>query len=520
MKKKLFAAIGATTLILAGCSGTTEVKQVGPSTGTTQEPLIEAVAIDAPMPAIPAGLESYYEQDINESDCDMGLKCGTIEVPLDYNNPDAASIEIAYAKRPASGESIGALLVNPGGPGGTGQDMAAYAQYYFSKDILASFDIIGFDPRGVGESAPVSCVDDDVLSDLLEASYPDTPEGEAQEKADADLLIAGCEERSGDLLHFIGTEEAARDMDVLRHVFGDPQLYYVGFSYGTKLGGMYAELYPENVGRLVLDGAVDSAISNFEQDLTQIQGFELALDNYLTDCLASTDCPFDGTIDDARAEIDAMLADSLENPLPTDDPDRMLTQSGLMIGIITPLYDDMSWPMLSDAFEEVKEDGTGSDFLQLFDWYTGRNPDGSYEDNSNEAIIAINCADAVIEGDEEIWKEQSDQMAQEAPLFGKYMGYSGYMCQNWPRDGREVITEFNAVGSAPIVVVGTVGDPATPYEWSIAFADDFDNAVLVTWEGEGHTAYGRAGDCINDALDLYLLTGQVPEDGLTCGADE
>lgn len=534
MKVKKFAAvIGASALVLSACAGTTTVSPATEptTTETTSEPgggstsedptsSVEISAIDASMPEAPAGLESFYNQDLNVEACGSN-ECGTVTVPLDYDNPDAASIDIAFTRVPASsGQPIGSLLVNPGGPGASGQDMADAASYYFSDDILANFDVIAFDPRGVNESAPVDCVDDAELTRILSATYPDTPEGDAASKADVDELIAGCESRSGDLLSFVGTEEAARDMDVIRQVMGDPKLYYVGYSYGTKLGGMYAELFPGNVGRLVLDGAVDSNITNFEQNSTQLQGFELALENYLTDCLAGSRCPFEGTVDDARAQIVEMLDAAIDTPVPTADPDRPLTAAGLLYGIITPLYDDQSWFVLTMAFDEYFNEGRGDTFQMMFDLYTGLQPGGSYSDNSTEANWAINCADSIPSGDEAEWEKQSKEMEKLSPVFGPLMGYSDYMCTNWPGLNDNVITEFNAEGSDPIVVIGTVGDPATPYEWSIAFKEDFDNAVLLTWEGEGHTAYGRAGDCINGTVDQYLLAGEVPADGTTCGANE
>lgn len=524
-RSKFVAVIGVSALVLSACSGTVEVAPVDSEAELEQSESAGSsgavVPIDAPMPEVPAGLEEFYGQELATEACGDN-ECGTITVPLDYENPGSASIDIAFTRVPAaSGEAVGSLLVNPGGPGASGQDMAAMASYYFSTDILDNFDIIAFDPRGVGESAPVDCVDDARLTELLAATYPDTPEGEAQATADTDELIASCASVSGELLPFVGTEEAARDMDVIRHVMGDPKLYYVGYSYGTKLGGMYAELFPANVGRLVLDGAVDSSISNFEQNAAQMQGFELALDNYLTKCFEGGKCPFDGsTNDDARAQIIEMLEAAVEAPIPTSDPDRPLTASGLIFGIITPLYDDQSWYVLSMAFSEYFESGTGDTFQFMFDAYTGRQADGTYADNSTEANWAVNCADAVPAGDEAEWERQSEEIAERSPVFGEFMGYSDYMCANWPGLNDDVITEFDAEGSDPIVVVGTTGDPATPYEWSVAFKEDFDNAVLLTWEGEGHTAYGRAGDCINGTVDEYLLAGTVPADGTTCGANE
>lgn len=528
MKKKIIASLALTGVVLSACSGGTSFSELGgkrtggPSSSSASSSIANVSPIDAPMPQIPQGLEEYYEQDIEFSDCGARTDCAKVTVPLDYSNPSGDTIEIALKRAKASGDAVGSLLVNPGGPGGSGQGMAEQASFYFGDDIRTNFDIIGFDPRGVGESAPVDCLDDAALAEVLEASYPDTPEGEAQSSKDVDKVIAGCEAKSGDLLPFVGTEEAARDMDVIRHVLGDPKLYYVGYSYGTKLGGMYAELFPHNVGRVILDGAVDSSVTDFEESLAQLKGFELATDNYLKDCIENdAQCPFDGSVEEARSVISGLFEDALENPLPTADPDRPLTQAGLLFGFITPLYDDASWSYLTMALDEAINQGSGTLFQSFFDMYTGRQLDGSFADNSTEANWAINCVDSDPEGDATEWEKKEQKIKEESPLFGPVMGYSPEMCAKWPIDrSQEVIDSFHAAGSDPIVVVGTVGDPATPYEWAVNFEKTFDNATLVSWEGEGHTAYGRAGDCVNGALDKYLLNGTVPEEGLTCGADE
>ena len=476
----------------------------------------DAVAIDAPMPDVPDGLEDFYNQDLEWFDCD-GLDCTDVTVPMDYENPDGETITIRMKKSAALGEPIGNLLVNPGGPGGSGQDMADFANMYFSENIIEHFNVIGFDPRGVGDSAPVDCLDDAQLATYLDTTFPDTDEGDEQAKAAVDELVAGCEANTGELLQYVGTREAAQDMDVLRHVLGDPRLYYVGYSYGTTLGGMYSELFPQNVGRVILDGAVDDSIPGFDQTVAQAKGFEQALDAYIEYCIDNGSCPLGDTLEDARAKVSEMFEDIVDNPIAVGD--RELTQTGLFYGIAMPLYDDTAWFALDIAFDEVVNQGKGDMFLTMFDLYMSREGD-SFTNNMVEANWAINCADAHVTGDEAEWEEKADQLAVEAPIFGDVMGYSQYLCSVMPGGEDGPLGPFVAAGSEPIVVVGTTGDPATPYEWSEAFAANMENSVFVTWEGEGHTAYGRAGDCINKPLDDYLLRGDVPEDGLTCGADE
>ncbi|VEI13144.1 alpha/beta hydrolase [Trueperella bialowiezensis] len=517
MKLKLIALIAAASLGLAACTDSTNVpdKTETPSP-TSPVQTGDAVPIDAAMPEIPAGLDKFYEQELAWEACD-DFECADVTVPMDYENPGGVTITIRMKKRAADEQAIGSLLVNPGGPGASGQSMAESANMFFSDDLLKHFDVIGFDPRGVGDSAPVDCLSDADLAAYLDTAHPDTPEGEAQERADVDRLVAGCKENTGDLLEFVGTREAAQDMDVMRHVLGDPRLYYVGYSYGTTLGGMYAELFPQNVGRMILDGAVDDAIPNFEQNLAQAKGFEQALDAYIEYCIDGGDCALGGTPEEARATVARLFDEIGANPVPAGD--RQLTEAGLFYGVAAPLYDDTSWFLLDSAFDQLIKENNGEIFLLLFDLYMSRQGD-TFTSNMTEANWAINCADTVVEGDEAEWEKLADKMAAEAPIFGKAMGYSQYLCAQMPGGLDEPMGPFVAKGSEPIVVVGTTGDPATPYEWSQAFADKMDNAVFVTWEGEGHTAYGRAGDCIGKPLDAYMLRGEVPDDGLRCVGDE
>ncbi|XCB31022.1 alpha/beta hydrolase [Arcanobacterium hippocoleae] len=413
---------------------------------------------------------------------------------------------------------MGTLLVNPGGPGGSGLEMIDAAKYYFPKPILENFDIIGFDPRGVGESTPINCLDDAELARMLEASYPDTAEGDAKSQENTKKIADGCNAESGELLPYVGTENAARDMDVIRHLAGDPKLYYLGYSYGTSLGGMYAELFPKNTGRMVLDGAVSSKASNFEQSLAQMKGFEKSLDAYLKNCInKNKKCPFKGSLDEARKQISYILKQTLAQPVAQPDTNRELTQAGLIYGIVTALYDDETWPILTQAFTLLSNKQDPSIFLALFDSYIGRSKD-KFINNTMEANWAINCADYRVDGDEAQWKTQSDQMAKESPIFGATMKYSDALCAAWAYQPERKIGPFIAAGSAPIVVVGTTGDPATPYEWAKDFAQTLDNGHLVTWEGEGHTAYGHSTDCVNDAINAYLLNGAVPQENLICPA--
>ena len=523
----MFATLSVSALVLSACAVNTSSilpDQVPTTAGTepsTASPTASpdsgtgAVAIDADMPAVPQGLEEFYGQDVDWQECD-GFQCADITVPLDYDDPSGKTITISMLKRPADGKPIGSLFVNPGGPGGSGKDVAESAEFYFDGDIRSNFDIIGFDPRGVGDSTPIECVDDATLDRLLDASYPDTDEGKKAYEADLTTIADGCEKNSGDLLPYVGTYYAAQDIDVMRQLVGDPKLYYTGFSYGTFLGGEYAQLFPDNVGRLVLDGAVDSTVGSAQMSYDQTLGFEQAYKRYMEDCLSDgSSCPFEGSVDDGIAKIHEIFADSLENPIPTSDPNRPLTQSQLFGGMILPMYEDMLWPQLTSAFSEVMDDGTGDTFQMFNDMSNERNDDGTFETNGTEANWAINCADYGPASTKEA-EEYTKKLKDEAPIFGSYMTEGEDLCSAWAYQPTELPKQLTAKGSDPIVVVGTVYDPATPYQWAEALNDGLDNSVLVTCEGDGHTAYSRADSCINDPLDAYLLRGTVPKDGLTC----
>lgn len=519
--KALAAAIAASSLLLAGCTlDSSGLLGDGRANSSSPTPLPSTQSsagtpIAGELPAIPEGLEKFYTQDVEWSACNGNFQCANIEVPLDYANPTGTTIKVALLKRPAKQEALGSLFVNPGGPGGSGIDMAKSANYYFSSEVLNNFDVIGFDPRGVGQSTPIDCVDDETLGRILDASYNTAdPDWQAKVQADQQTIADGCAEKSGDLLPYVGTVSVARDLDVMRQLVGDPKLYYAGFSYGTSLGGQYADLFPANVGRMILDGAVDTSIGSAQMSVDQTIGFETALRRYMEDCLDSTGCPFTGTVDEGLAKIHDALETALTTPYPTGTS-RPLTQSLMFSGIIMPLYNASTWSMLTQAFTELFESNRGTLLLKFADMVSERNEDGSFASNSSEANWAINCADYPPATAEELARG-SEALSQDAPVFGSFMTEGPDICASWPYQPDKVPGTYVARGSAPIVVVGTTYDPATPYKWAEAMNAGFENSVLVTWEGDGHTAYGSANDCLTKPLDEYLLEGTVPEDGLTC----
>jgi pimeloyl-ACP methyl ester carboxylesterase len=499
------AAAVAVTLGLSGCVPMF-LPQPAPATSTPTGEKVEA------------DLDPFYSQVLDWTDCDDNMQCTTATVPLDWENPAAGDAELALVRQPAKGDRLGSLLLNPGGPGGSGYDFVKDSVDYATDDALQErYDIVGFDPRGVGRSSPVTCHEpaqmDDYLYGLTEADRG-TDAWIQEQAASATAFAAACAEKTGALLGEVDTQSAARDLDLLRAVLGDEKLNYLGFSYGTFLGATYAELFPDKVGRLVLDGALDPATSNFEVTATQAQGFESALRAYLTDCLAGTECPFTGSVDDAMATIKALLASVDSSPITASDG-RQLGANSLLTAIIYPLYQATAWQYLSDMFETVLQ-GSADGAMQFADAYNGRNADGTYADNSTEAFMAINCVDYAYDDDPVVMRDQAAQIEAMAPTIGTYMAYGDISCANWPHTFTGEREEIHAEGAAPILVIGTTNDPATPYVWAERLASQLESGQLVTYDGEGHTAYNKSNSCVNDAVDAYLIDGTVPASDPMC----
>jgi pimeloyl-ACP methyl ester carboxylesterase len=375
---------------------------------------------------------------------------------------------------------------------------------------------VGFDPRGVGESTPIDCLSDDELDDFVAADASPDDEAEIAElQAQSEALGAGCLERSGDLLPHVSTVDVARDLDVLRAVLGDEQFTYLGKSYGTSIGATYAELFPERVGRMVLDGAMDPALPREQVALGQADGFERALRAYLDECLAD-DCPLGRTLGEAQVTLDNLLAVIDAQPLPAGDESRPLTQSLAVLGIGYPLYlrADVGYPALTEALTAALA-GDGSPLLTLADLYLHRDEEG-YQGNLNEAFYAVSCLDSPDTFTVAEVQQAEDRFADVSPVFGPYLAWSGLPCTIWPVEATAAPGPLTAEGAAPILVVGTTGDPATPYEWAVSLADQLASGVLLTYEGFVHTAYRKNNDCVDDAVDRYLIEGEPPEDGLVC----
>ncbi|WP_435879434.1 alpha/beta hydrolase [Streptomyces tirandamycinicus] len=442
-----------------------------------------------------------------------GWTCASVKVPLDYGAPDGRTISVALVRRPARDEEgrLGSLLFNFGGPGVSGVGLLPRAAAEYEK-LNSRYDLVGFDPRGVAASSGVVCRDDEGMEAAAERVdlTPDTAAEEAAYFADARDFGRGCERRSGELLAHVGTANAARDMDLLRHVLGDRRLNYFGISYGTQLGGMYAHLFPGNVGRMVLDAVVDPTADTVGHARNQTAGFQRALDNYLT---SRGEDPKRGT-----ARIAALLARIDKEPLPAGDG-RELNQSLALTGIVLPLYSQSMWPDLTAALDEAEGRGSGAKLLALADSYNDRAPDGSYGTQSHSQR-AISCVDDAQRPTPAEAKALLPEFERISEVFGPFLAWdTAGWCADWPVPGEHQTPEASAKGAGPILVVGTTGDPATPYEGARRMADELgeDVGILLTNKGEGHGGYTPSNGCVTSIVDDYLLEGEVPEDGGTCG---
>jgi pimeloyl-ACP methyl ester carboxylesterase len=470
----------------------------------------------APVGGPDATLETFYDQELDWRECD-DAECAELTVPVDYGDPGGETIDLALLKVPAADPDarIGSLVVNPGGPGAPGTDYAGAAKDVFRQPILDAYDIVGFDPRGTGESAPVDCLSDGELDDYIaQDPDPDTAAEAATYAEWVEKLGAGCADRSGDVAAHVTTIETARDMDVLRAALGESELDYFGASYGTKLGATYADLFPDRVGRLVLDGAVDVSLSSRELSLQQAAGFETALRAYVQDCVDSGDCVLGDSLDEGLATIKQLLDEIDAQPLPTDDGDRELEVGNAFYGVVLPLYVRDYWDLLTEGLTDAL-DGDGTLLLQYSDVYNSRSG-GGYTDNSSEAIYAINCLD-------DPWSIPATEVPanlaefeEASPTFGSVFAWGLTSCGGIQVQSSEEPREIRAAGAAPIVVVGTTRDPATPYAWAVALADQLESGVLVTRDGDGHTGYNSGNECVDTAIEDYLVAGTVPDDGLSC----
>jgi pimeloyl-ACP methyl ester carboxylesterase len=517
-RRTLTARLGTAAAVAALLGGCSLVDGAAQRSEEPAAPDAGATRTSTPAPdGAPEGLESFYSQQLEWAECQTAFECASLEVPVDYADPDGGSIELALLRAPATGDAEGALVVNPGGPGGSGVDYATTAGAVVSPEVRQVYDLVGFDPRGVARSAPVTCYTDEQMDDFIGADpSPDDPAEEQAAEEGLEDFAEACADNAGEILGHVSTVEAAKDMDVLRAALGEEQLDYLGASYGTFLGTTYASLFPDRVGRFVLDGAIDPNLTGLETGLGQAAGFERATRAYVENCVDAGDCPLGDDVESAMAAIPAFLDQVDADPLPVSgDTVTELTEGWAMYGIIVAMYAQDFWPILTQAIERAQQ-GDGTLLMFLANTYASRSSDGAYNGNGMQAIYAVNCLDRPANADVDLDTAAVEAQFEEAsPTWGRYLAGDG-ACEYWPVEASETIDDYSAEGAAPIVVVGTTRDPATPHEWAVQLADTLDSGVLISYDGDGHTAYGRSNDCVDGAVDAYLLEGTVPEDGLTC----
>jgi pimeloyl-ACP methyl ester carboxylesterase len=520
----VLALVLVTALTVWGLSGR---GATNPST-TVAAPAVTSGRTGAPgaAPGTPgdhdAALDAFYTQPLSWSACDGQSSdlCGTAEVPVDYARPTGDRFGLALRKVPASdpAKRLGTLFINPGGPGGSGLEYAQYAQFVFSDDIRAHYDIVGFDPRGIGESDPVGCLTDSDM-DLLFADdpTPDTAAERAKLLADADAVTARCAASGGERALHMSTAEVARDLDVLRSLVGDARLNFFGVSYGTFLGATYADLFPATVGRFVLDSALSPNQTETQEMTYDIQGFESSIDAFIDWCVARSDCALGRDRAAARGELVDLLDRVERTGLKTAKPGLTTIGEGwASFAVFMCLYSDQSWPTLNEGLAQART-GQGDILLARAMSVVERSATGRYAPSTYlQAMIPVRCADWPRTPDTPALSAARATAQREHPLWARMTGLLYDTCRTWPAAGRTPKGATLATGAAPILVIGNLRDPATPIGGTKQLAADLDSGVLVTSDHDGHGTYLTGSSCVDGAVDAYLTAGTVPRDGLAC----
>jgi len=491
--------------------------------------LVSTALVAASVPEVPAGAAGAVgavaradesarsaKSAIAWHDCGDGFRCGTLAVPLDGGDPTGEQLDLAVIMRPAREPHArrGSLVVNPGGPGASGVDFLRAEADSFPGAVQDAYDLVSFDPRGVGASHPVDCVES--LDPLFAQELSPTTAADRSALVDQFRAVAaGCAAHDGDLLAHLSTRETAQDLDRLRAALGEDRLDYVGYSYGTYLGALYAQEFPDRVGRLVLDGPVDPSLDGAAATLSQVRGFEQSLDAFLAWCAKDSTCSFhhDGH---PAAAYDALRAKVAVAPVAAkDQPGRVLDQTRFDTAVLSFLYSGRSaWRSLERALTST-EQGNSSTMLGVADSYEGRGADG-HDDGALEAFWAITCRDGPVVGDVATTEALAAEAARIAPRLGPYIVNTSMACAVWPVPPLAPTGRITAPGTPPILVVGTTKDPATPYEQAQALASQLSKGVLLTVAGSQHTSFAAGNACADRAVTRFLLTGNTPAAGTRC----
>ncbi|ABK51842.1 tripeptidyl-peptidase B [Acidothermus cellulolyticus 11B] len=533
----------ATRLLVLGLAGLTmltactvspprhPVGSVLSASSTPQQVASSAATPEASAPADPTADPAAFASDLSFTDITTRIRealgsaaprnltfaRAVLTVPLDWAHPrngKTVSITVVRIRATNQRDRIGSLVINPGGPGASGVEAAIeLAVSEFPAEILQRFDIIGFDPRGVGLSSPLRCIPDTEKDAELELPADPTTSAQWQLEINEDRRVADeCYAKYGTTLTFFSTTETVRDLEALRAKLGDAKLTYLGYSYGTLLGAEYASAYPDRVRALVLDGAVDPTLSTVEQTRAQAAGFALAFQHYAADCVAHA-CPLGK---DPAGYVEALMHRAAGHPIPSGNTrdHRVVKDQAVLLAVISALYNESQWSRLTRALVDAAH-GDGSGILALDDEYNERNPDGSYT-NIEDANAAISCADTT----QRPTVQQAEALAPvwraDNPLFGGAAAAGLGFCSLWKAPPDTPIT-IGDHGAPPILVIGTTGDPATPISGAEHLARLLGSGHLLVWNGEGHTAYPKT-TCVTDYVDAYLIDLRLPPAGASCPA--
>jgi pimeloyl-ACP methyl ester carboxylesterase len=521
----------AGALAVTSCSGgsSTFIDQTAPRSPSTAPGATSSAPSSAPAPTKTPATPTVDKLQFSDctsvikpqvagqegGDRDLTFGCGRLRVPLDYTDPDGESVQIFVLRVHLAEQTqrIGSLLINPGGPGGSGLDAAVGLGLALPVELLKRFDLVGFDPRGVGLSGPLECVPD-ALKDRGIALDPDA---RTTAQYNAQVVVAhdaakSCSDKYGASLAHYNTEETARDMELIRQAVGDDKLSYLGYSYGTRLGSVYADLFPAKVRALVLDGAVDPDQDDVSAAETQARGFENAYDQLSRDCARrGSACPIGP---DAKASLRAVIAKARQAPIPSSKPGetRAATSGYVLLAAISALYDQGDWNDLENALARAR-DGDAQGIFTLADRYSQRDAKGHYT-NIVDASVTINCTDSDTTITDATVRAKLSEWRTKYPLFGTSLALGMLSCEQWTGP-RHPLPHVTGAGAPPILVIGTTNDPATPYASAQAMARQLKSGVLLTWDGEGHTAYPKT-PCVTAAVDGYLISLKTPRNGTRC----
>ena len=453
-------------------------------------------------------LKEFQNQELKWQNCYGNFQCSTLLVPVDYDKitNDVFHLKVIRFKATDQRQKLGTLIVNPGGPGASAFDYAYNAENIVSAEIREKYDILGFDQRGVGQSDPIRCLTDKETDEMLAGPMiADTPENQRKMVENAKFFASKCKKVAGNKLTHLSTFESAKDMELLRLALNEPKLNYLGKSYGTYLGTFYASLYPTRVGKMILDGAIDPTISIQEQNMAQAKGFDLALAQFLKKFKIP------------QNSINKLLSNAYTNPIKTET-DRSLTDSLVITGIASGLYDDATgWPRLKKAISEAIS-GNGTKLLELSDEYSGRTKAGKYFSNENDAATLISCLDWPSRNTVEEMRSTRELFRSVAPIFGPYLVFSQLACNYLESSKSENSLNIKTIKIDPVLIIGVTRDPATLYEWAVALSKSFPNSFLVTLDADGHTGQGRSNPCIDGAVNAYLIDFRGSSGPITCAS--